>query len=153
MAGSHSASLRPGHKPIKDWTRNAEEEAAYQRMLAKCAKWSEPPKEVMTDAQSSATTVDAGAASAENTLPILGPQLKWRKISEALIRSTCGRFEITEEITGYYQRACGYVVNSGTLKYQPWTLVPQLWYIRLGPLVADGKAAREVCEAHLRESA
>jgi hypothetical protein len=84
--------------------------------------------------------VDAGAASAENTL-------KWEKVNDWLMRTACGRYRCRKYIPGE-----SIDTDSGPPKYQLEMLVQDLWYYRCGPPVDSFKEAKAAAEKHMRVS-
>jgi hypothetical protein len=154
MTAIHEASLSPNvRKPKKDWSRTPEEEAAYQRMLAKCQKHAAP---ALNGNQAGAAPSDAGvlAPTPRGSLPnSLGdfpePQLIWNRTSSHEMTSGCQRYKVTKETIGHLMTEKGKATCTHAWRYQCWVRVEWLWFIHLGPLQLSFDAAQAVCETDL----
>lgn len=150
MTTTHEASLRPGRKPIKDWVRSAQDEAAFQKMQATCRKHAELKVEVMEDVGPLQVSVNvaAGAASAENT-PV--PQLVWNRTGTHQMTSGCQSYQVTKQTIEQLMTQKGKATSTHAWRYRCWVRVEWLWYIHHEGLQLTYEAAQEVCEAHRRQ--
>lgn len=156
MTQVHEANYKPNaRKPKKDWTRSPEEEATYQKMLAKCQK---NANHGSSGADSEARSVGLtssqkhGACSGErsaseiaqagcNSPPAVSPQLHWEKPEKGAtgVKTTCKRY------------SCSKVTVCGKQSYELWVLVPGVWFRQLAVGLESFSKAQEVAEQHLRE--
>jgi hypothetical protein len=86
------------------------------------------------------TSVAAGAASAENTLPAL----VWQKVNDWLMRTQCGRYRCRKYVPGE-----SIDVDARPPKYQLEMLVADSWFYRCGPPLDSFKEARAAAQRHL----
>lgn len=140
MTVVHEANSTPaGRKPLKDWTRTPEQEAAHQRMLAKCQARAQPVE----------TAEDRPAPLP--VVPTHPPQLVWNRKSKYAMQSGCTTYEIHKKTVGNFMRN-GMNISDGRTVYRCWRKVQQLWYIEFDVYRDSYAEAQEVCEKHAREN-
>lgn len=168
MIETHEANYRPNvRKPKKDWTRSPEEEAAYQRMQAKCQARAHPPVNGSSGGDSDPQVAGANANPAMladgsgtsrpapsaaqpsgcNSTP--AAILTWKRISRHVMMSGSQQFQVVKECVGNVSRN-GVNYSNGRTVYQCWRRVEFLWYIKFEPYQETFEAAKAICEAYAK---
>lgn len=128
--------------------RTTRKEVSQADMWAKLSK--HVPKEVMPNAGTelsaeqvlSTRSVDAGAASAENTPPAVEiPQLEWLKPeSKYCVRTQCRRY------------SCAKVIICGKATYELWALdLSGSWFAQVAVGLSSFDEAKKRAQAHLQK--
>lgn len=160
----HSASIRPGRKPLKDWAPAPEEQTKIEAMLAKCRKNAEGNQAAPAPSDAVCPAPVASGSLPNRLDPALGlkqadacesaetespaPQLVWNRTGTHEMTSGCQTYKVRKQTIEHLMTEKGKTTATHAWRYQCHVRVQWLWYISLGPLQESFAAAQEVCERH-----